>query len=151
MRAICLYRDESITAQRDIGVVAVSDIRLLPGPKFKMRLSHTFFMYPGYRNIHIGRIIDARIKAAGMTYARFARLLCIERTTVYNIIRSKSIDTERLIRIGQILGYDFLRNVYLAEDGGAAGRLHVVVNGVEIPVDGSGECKISIKVSRDAK
>ena len=43
MRAICLYRDESITAQRDIGVVAVSDIRLLPGPKFKMRLSHTFF------------------------------------------------------------------------------------------------------------
>ncbi|MDY2917625.1 MAG: helix-turn-helix domain-containing protein [Muribaculaceae bacterium] len=108
-------------------------------------------MYPDYRNIHIGRIIDARIKAAGMTYARFARLLCIERTTVYNIIRSKSIDTERLIRIGQILGYDFLRNVYLAEDGGAAGRLHVVVNGVEIPVDGSGECKISIKVSRDAK
>ena len=45
MRAICLYRDESITAQRDIGVVAVSDIRLLPGPKFKMRLSHTFFYY----------------------------------------------------------------------------------------------------------
>ena len=50
MRAICLYRDESITAQRDIGVVAVSDIRLLPGPKFKMRLSHTFFILLSDKN-----------------------------------------------------------------------------------------------------
>lgn len=121
-------------SQCDIGVVAVSDVGLLPGPKFKMRTSHTF-MYPDFKNIHIGQLIDARIKKRGMTYAEFARHLCIERTTVYNIIRSKSIDTERLIRIGQILDYDFLRNVYLSvgdEPATSDKTLKIEIDGREI-------------------
>lgn len=47
-----------------------------------------------------------------MSYAEFARRLHIERTTVYSIVRSKSIDIERLIRISQILDYDFISLVY---------------------------------------
>ncbi len=51
-----------------------------------------------------------------MSYAEFARRLNVERTTVYNIVRSKSIDVERLIRISQILEYDFLSRVYLGKE-----------------------------------
>ena len=72
-------------------------------------------MYKDLAKIHIGRLIDARIKELGLSYAEFARRLNVERTTVYNIVRSKSIDIERLIKISDILDYDFLRIVYLNE------------------------------------
>ncbi len=72
-------------------------------------------MYNDLAKIHIGQEIDSRIKERGLSYAEFARRLNVERTTVYNIIRSKSIDIDRLIRISDILGYDFLRAVYLKE------------------------------------
>lgn len=71
-------------------------------------------MYNDLRDIHIGQLIGERIRQCGMTYAEFARHLCIDRTTVYGILRAKSIDTERLVKIGKILHYDFLSNVYLS-------------------------------------
>ena len=37
----------------------------------------------------------------------FAQKLCCERTNVYSIFKRKSIDTALLIRICQILHYDF--------------------------------------------
>ena len=63
-------------------------------------------------NVHIGQIIDEMLKQQGLTYAQFARLLCCDRTTVYHLVRSKSIDTDRLIRISRILNHDFLRHYY---------------------------------------
>lgn len=70
-------------------------------------------------NLHIGRIIDQTLKASGMTYAQFARLLHCDRTTVYHLVRSKSIDTDRLLRISKILNHDFLRHYYpsITNDG----------------------------------
>lgn len=64
------------------------------------------------KKIHIGQLIDGQIKRRGMSYAHFARQLHCDRTTVYNIIRAKSIDTDRLMRISDILDYDFIGNVY---------------------------------------
>lgn len=58
-----------------------------------------------------------------MSYAEFARRLNVERTTVYNIVRTKSIDVERLIKISDILDYDFLRIEYLDESPTA--RTHI--------------------------
>ena len=69
-------------------------------------------MYNDLRNIHIGELIRQRLVHLSMSYAEFARRLNIERTTVYGIVRSKSIDIERLIRISQILDYDFISLVY---------------------------------------
>lgn len=85
--------------------------------------SHTFLMYKDLAKIHIGRLIDACIKELGLSYAEFARRLNVERTTVYNIVRTKSIDVERLIKISDILDYDFLRIEYLDESPTA--RTHV--------------------------
>lgn len=107
-------------------------------------------MYPDFRNIHIGELIDARIRECGMSYAEFARRLCVERTTVYNIVRSKSIDTERLIRISNILRYDFLRNVYLSYCEQSQPSLNIEINGKEIIPCGLDSCdlKISIRHSK---
>lgn len=105
-------------------------------------------MYPDFRNIHIGELIDARIKECGMSYAEFARQLCVERTTVYNIVRSKSIDTERLIRISNILGYDFLRNVYLSGGEDGAPALKIEINGKEIETDRADSCELKISIKQ---
>lgn len=104
-------------------------------------------MYPDIKNIHIGQIIDARIKECGMTYAQFARRLCVERTTIYNLIRSKSIDTERLMRIGKILDFDFLRNVYLIESDTPPGILRIEVNGKAVLTDATKVNQIKITVT----
>ena len=61
-----------------------------------------FFSYNDLRQIHIGELIRQQLVAQGMSFAEFARQLNVERTTVYNIFRSKSIDIERLIRISVI-------------------------------------------------
>lgn len=71
-----------------------------------------FFSYNDLRQIHIGELIRQQLVAKGMSFAEFARQLNVERTTVYNIFRSKSIDIERLIRISVILDYDFIAEVY---------------------------------------
>ena len=68
--------------------------------------------YNNCSHIHIGKLIAERLAMRGMTYADFARKLYIDRTTVYSIIRSKSIDIERLIKISNILQYDFISEVY---------------------------------------
>lgn len=81
-----------------------------------------------------------------MSYAEFARRLCVERTTVYNIVRSKSIDTERLIRISNILRYDFLRNVYLSYCEQSQPSLNIEINGKEILPDGLDTCELKISL-----
>lgn len=60
------------------------------------------------KNVHIGNLIQERLRQQGMSYARFARLINCDRTTVYNIIRAKSIDIDRLIRISEVLDFDFI-------------------------------------------
>lgn len=64
-------------------------------------------------DVHIGRLIDYMLEKRGLTYAQFARLLHCDRTTVYYLVRSKSIDTDRLLRISQILDHDFLQYYYI--------------------------------------
>lgn len=82
-----------------------------------------------------------------MSYAEFARHLCVERTTVYNILRSKSIDTERLIRISNILNYDFLREVYLSNEKEERNTLKIEVDGKEIVTNTVNSCELKISIT----
>lgn len=68
------------------------------------------------KGIHIGTAIEQKIRERGMTYAEFARRLNVDRTTVYNIVRGNSIDTERLMRISKILEYDFIKEFYETDE-----------------------------------
>ena len=66
--------------------------------------------------IHIGTLIRKKMKERGMSVSDFACSLHYERTNIYKIFKRNSIDIELLIRISEILKYDFLREVYLKEN-----------------------------------
>jgi hypothetical protein len=70
--------------------------------------------------IHIGKLIKAELDRQGRKTQWFADQLCFERTNVYNIFRRQSLDTNLLLRISQILQYDFFahysQRVFSVED-----------------------------------
>lgn len=56
---------------------------------------------------HVGRLIEDELHRQGLSVTWFAEQLCCARTNVYKIFRKSSIDTELLLRISDILQYDF--------------------------------------------
>jgi len=66
-----------------------------------------------YEEIHIGKKILFVFKQSGLTVSQFARMLDVQRTRVYNIFESKTIETDLLCKISDVLHYDFLSEVYL--------------------------------------
>lgn len=101
------------------------------------------------RKIHIGSLIDALIRQRGMSYAHFARLLNCDRTTVYNIVRAKSIDIDRLIRISEILDYDFIKNAY-TENRGKSLEIEIPAEQIR-ELENAGIQGISIRIKTSPK
>ena len=66
-----------------------------------------------YDEIHIGKKIQFVFNQSGLLISQFARMLGIQRTRIYNIFESKTIDTDLLCKISDVLHYDFLTEVYL--------------------------------------
>ena len=66
-----------------------------------------------YDDIHIGKKIQYVFNQSGLMVSQFARMLEINRTRIYNIIESKTIDVELLSKISDVLHYDFISEVYL--------------------------------------
>jgi len=66
-----------------------------------------------YDEIHIGKKIQFIFNQSGLTVSQFARMLELQRTRVYTIFESKTIDTNLLCKISDVLHYDFLSEVYL--------------------------------------
>jgi transcriptional regulator with XRE-family HTH domain len=64
--------------------------------------------------LHIGEAIKQKVQEQKMCITEFAHRLGCERTNVYAIFKSKSIDIDRLQRISRILHYDFIQEYYLA-------------------------------------
>ncbi|WP_367183861.1 hypothetical protein, partial [uncultured Bacteroides sp.] len=74
--------------------------------KEKKSLNH-FIIIIYITMIHIGQLIESELHRQERSVSWFAQKLCCERTNVYSIFKRKSIDTALLIRICQILHYDF--------------------------------------------
>jgi transcriptional regulator with XRE-family HTH domain len=66
-----------------------------------------------YEDIHIGKKIQYVFNQSGLTVSQFARMLEVQRTRVYNIFDSKSIDIDLLCKVADALHYDFLSEVYI--------------------------------------
>jgi len=66
-----------------------------------------------YDDIHIGKRIKYVFSQSGLTVSQFARLLGVQRTRIYHIFESKTIDTDLLCKISDVLHYDFLTEVYI--------------------------------------
>lgn len=58
-------------------------------------------------DVHIGKMIEKKLRERGCQVTWFANELCTERTNIYKIFRRRSIDTELLMKISRILEYDF--------------------------------------------
>ena len=65
-----------------------------------------------YDEIHIGKKIQFVFNQSGLAVSQFARMLGIQRTRIYIIFESKTIDTELLCKISEVLHYDFISEVY---------------------------------------
>ena len=66
-----------------------------------------------YDEIHIGKYIQYIFNQSGLTISQFARMLDLQRTRVYTIFESKTIDIELLCKVSDVLFYDFLSEVYI--------------------------------------
>ena len=60
--------------------------------------------------IHIGRMIQAELRAQGRSVTWFASAINRERSDVYKMFKRPSIDLDMLIRISKLLHHDFLRD-----------------------------------------
>jgi len=68
------------------------------------------------QNIHIGSIIEKKLREKSIIITEFADKIGCTRSNVNDIFTRKSIDTELLIRISKALEYDFIRNIYYGEE-----------------------------------
>ena len=62
------------------------------------------------REIHIGKLIKAKMKEQGRTNVWLARQLPCSPNHIYKIYNSPSINTEMLVRISKILDYNFFED-----------------------------------------
>lgn len=58
--------------------------------------------------MHIGQMIQNRLKETGMKKTEFARRINITSQNVYDIFKRKSIDTNLLMAISETLNYNFM-------------------------------------------
>ena len=68
------------------------------------------------KDIYIGAIIEQKFLETGMSIQEFSVKILRDRTTVYDIFKRKTIDTERLLLISQVLNFDFINEVYFERE-----------------------------------
>lgn len=61
--------------------------------------------------MNLGEQIEAILRKQGKSAAWLATQIPCERTNVYNIFRRKSVDARLLMKISQILEYDFFKDL----------------------------------------
>ena len=61
-------------------------------------------------NIHIGKLIEKRVRETGISNSQFALLMNCHRTTVNNIYKQSTIDLAKLQKICKVLDYDFFKH-----------------------------------------
>ncbi len=65
-------------------------------------------------NIHIGQIIEAQLKADKRSVSWLAAQLPCTRNHIYKIFRKSSLDCALLLRISQVMNFNFFK-YYAAE------------------------------------
>lgn len=67
--------------------------------------------------VHIGQVIKQKLEDSQLSVTDFANRINRTRSTVYDIFTRKSIDTDLLLKISEVLRYNFLEEVYLKKPG----------------------------------
>lgn len=88
------------------------------------------------KSIHIGSIIEQKVKEQKINISDFAKLINRSRTTVYDIFQRKSIDIDLLLVISKALDFDFLTEIYVPQNKNKQEKKYFVaieVNPSELP------------------
>ncbi len=64
------------------------------------------------KDVHIGQEIERILHDSGMPVTEFAARICCNRKNVYDIFRRKTLQIDHIIRISEVLNYDFIQNCY---------------------------------------
>jgi hypothetical protein len=64
------------------------------------------------KQVHIGRLIQAKAAELGISEKKFADILFFERSNIRDIYDRQSINIELLVRISIALKYDFFTEIY---------------------------------------
>jgi hypothetical protein len=59
--------------------------------------------------MHLGKLIRAELRRQEREVTWLANKLCCDRTNIYKIFSRKSIDTDLLFRISEVLDFNFMR------------------------------------------
>ncbi|GEN75363.1 transposase [Chryseobacterium hagamense] len=62
-----------------------------------------------YKNIHLGKLIKARVQEKEMNVRKVCRSMKITEEQLYEIYESKSLDSEQILSWSKLLNYDFFR------------------------------------------
>lgn len=78
---------------------------------FILRISYTFYRKDSYFElmIHIGEEIKELLRKKRMKVVDFSRKIDTNRNNSYDIFTRKSIDTNLLLKISEVLEFDFFR------------------------------------------
>ncbi|MDR0753996.1 MAG: helix-turn-helix transcriptional regulator [Prevotellaceae bacterium] len=91
--------------------------------------------------IHIGSIIKARLKERKMSIIDFSDALHCCRSNVYKIFNSDNIDINRLVKISQILDYDFISLYHDQPQIKKRFIIEITGNNMQI-IDENDKCKV---------
>ena len=87
-----------------------------------------------YDEIHIGKKIQYVFSQSGLTVSQFARMLEVNRTSIYKIFESKTINIDLLCKISDVLHYDFLLEFYVKKrDANAQNPTTININFQIVP------------------
>lgn len=67
------------------------------------------------KDLNIGLLIKKVVDEQHWSYAEFARAINCSRSSLYNIFNSRDISVLRLMRISEVLDYDFIEHIYFRE------------------------------------
>jgi hypothetical protein len=62
--------------------------------------------------IHIGKIIEEKVKQSSLSITKFAKLINRSRSDIYYIYECESIDISLLLLISDALDFDFIEKYY---------------------------------------
>ena len=61
------------------------------------------------KSVHIGSLVNLRLKQLGMTKAEFARRINKTPQNIHDLLNRESVDTNLLVIISEVLNYNFFK------------------------------------------
>ncbi len=102
-------------------------------------------------SIHIGERIAERLREMKMTKTEFAKRFGIQPQHVNKLLSHKSIDTDKLMRISEILGFNFF-TLYCPGTFGVSGYRAAIVtakNGTATHIEGDAALQGKLEATKE--